>query len=91
MEDGNTEKYHVRIATGRISVSMSYSCNCKVSYLTFLYAGNRKTYTLANSEDRDEMPHYVVFHQGLHCLVLLICRGLSLKYKCTSVLENSNL
>ena len=24
--------------------------------------------TLANSEDQDEMPHYVAFHQGLHCL-----------------------
>ena len=24
--------------------------------------------TLANSEDPDEMPHNVAFHQGLHCL-----------------------
>ena len=24
--------------------------------------------TLANSEDPDEMPHYVAFHVGLHCL-----------------------
>ena len=23
--------------------------------------------TLANSEDSDEMPHNVTFHQGLHC------------------------
>ena len=26
--------------------------------------------TLANSEDRDEMPHNVAFHQCLHCLLL---------------------
>ena len=25
--------------------------------------------TLANSEDRDEMPHDAAFHQGLHCLL----------------------
>ena len=23
---------------------------------------------MANSEDPDEMPHKVAFHQGLHCL-----------------------
>ena len=25
-------------------------------------------YIFANSEDPDEMPHNVAFHQGLHCL-----------------------
>ena len=25
--------------------------------------------TWTNSEDPDEMPHYVAFHQGLHCLI----------------------
>ena len=25
---------------------------------------------LANSEDPDEKPHHVAFHQGLHCLRL---------------------
>ena len=25
--------------------------------------------TFANSEDPDEMPHSVAFHQGLHCLL----------------------
>ena len=25
--------------------------------------------TLANSEDPDEIPHYVTFHQDLHCLL----------------------
>ena len=34
--------------------------------------------TLANSEDTDEMPHKVGFHQGMHCL--LIQRTLSEKY-----------
>ena len=24
---------------------------------------------LANSEDEDEMPHDVAFHQGMHCLL----------------------
>ena len=27
--------------------------------------------TVANSEDPDEMPHKVAFHQGLHCLLRL--------------------
>ena len=27
---------------------------------------------MANSEDPDEMPHKVAFHQGLHCLLLKI-------------------
>ena len=26
--------------------------------------------TLANSEDPDEMPHKVAFHQDLHCLLI---------------------
>ena len=30
---------------------------------------NPKTGDSANSEDPDEMPHYVAFHQGLHCLL----------------------
>ena len=25
-------------------------------------------FTLTNSVDTDEMPHYVAFHLGLHCL-----------------------
>ena len=25
-------------------------------------------FVLANSADHDEMPYYVAFHQGLHCL-----------------------
>ena len=25
--------------------------------------------TIADSENPDEMPHYVAFHQGLHCLI----------------------
>ena len=25
--------------------------------------------TLANSADPDEMQHYAVFHQGMHCLL----------------------
>ena len=32
------------------------------------YSGYLHTDTLANSEDPDEMPHNVAFHQGLHCL-----------------------
>ena len=30
---------------------------------------NPQTGTLANSGNADEMPYYVAFHQGLHCLV----------------------
>ena len=25
-------------------------------------------FTITNSEDPDEMPHYATFHMGLHCL-----------------------
>ena len=34
-----------------------------------LLTRNPLTGTLANSEDPDEMPHDVAFHQGLHCLL----------------------
>ena len=37
----------------------------------FLYAGNPKKCTLANSEDPDETQHNVPFHMGLHCLLRL--------------------
>ena len=33
-----------------------------------LYTGDSETSTLANIEEPDEMPHKVVFHQGLLCL-----------------------
>ena len=33
-----------------------------------LYMGNPLTETFTNSEDPDEMLHYVAFNQGLHCL-----------------------
>ena len=43
----------------------------KVIMLVFnpLNTRNDKTGALVNSEDQDEMPHYAVFHQGLHCLL----------------------
>ena len=31
--------------------------------------GNPKTGIFTNSEDPDEMPRNVAFHQGLHCLI----------------------
>ena len=31
---------------------------------------------LANSEDPDEMPHYVAFHLGLHCLPKYLFTGI---------------
>ena len=31
--------------------------------------------TFTNSEDSDEMPHIVTFHQGLQCLSLVDSRG----------------
>ena len=35
-----------------------------------LYSGDSLISTLANSNDPDEMPHTVAFHQGLHCLLI---------------------
>ena len=47
---------------------------CTLTYFNFVYwAGlyvGRDTYT--NSEDPDEMPHNMAFHQGLHCLFIYI-------------------
>ena len=37
--------------------------------LTLLWDSNSKTGALANSEDPDEMPHYMAFHLGLHFLL----------------------
>ena len=37
--------------------------------VNFVYTGNPKTGTLANSEDLFETPHDAVFHQGLHFLI----------------------
>ena len=35
--------------------------------------------TFTNSEDPDEMPHNVAFHQGLHCLSISGKKGLQIK------------
>ena len=35
-----------------------------------LYASDSLIHTLANSEDPDELPHNVAFHQGLHYLII---------------------
>ena len=34
-----------------------------------LWTGSPEAGALANSDDPDEMPHNVSFHQGLHCLL----------------------
>ena len=36
----------------------------------------RIVFTLTNSVDPDEMPHYAAFHLGLHCLSKYPFRGL---------------
>ena len=42
----------------------------KIQYLINpLNTSDSKMCTLANSEDPDEMPLNVAFHQGLHCLL----------------------
>ena len=38
-------------------------------------------FTVTNSVDPDEMPHYAAFHLGLHCLPEYPSRGF--KYTCT--------
>ena len=39
--------------------------------LIHLNTGNLYRGTLSNCEDPDEMLQYALFHQGLHCLLLL--------------------
>ena len=34
----------------------------------FVILSLKITFVVANSADPDEMPHYIAFHQGLHCL-----------------------
>ena len=40
-----------------------------------LYFLSEDLFTLTNSVDPDEMPHYVAFHLGLHCLQKYLFRG----------------
>ena len=54
--------------------------NINIAWLNPLYTGNFSKGTLANSEDPDEMPQKVAFHQGLQCLLILkltsnLCKG----------------
>ena len=34
-----------------------------------IYLSLKIDFAVANSADADEMPHYVTFHLGLHCLL----------------------
>ena len=62
----NYQDVHVR-AIGSIGI-----CNSKAVFIVnHLRTGNLRTGTIANSEDPDEMPHRVAFHQSLHCLLRL--------------------
>ena len=46
---------------------MKTQMKCRIMCDPF-HSGYLQTGTLANSEDSDEMPHNVAFHQCLHCL-----------------------
>ena len=45
--------------------SIVYIKGCQVIF--FLFCLNN-TFSITNSVDPDEMPHYAAFHLGLHCL-----------------------
>ena len=52
--------------------NVCFGCLSNVSvrhYFSPLLTGNLEMGTLANSEDPDEMPQNVAFHQGLHGLL----------------------
>ena len=54
-------------------VNIALERDCDVLNLVLLtdnplYTGNPQTGTSTNSEDSDEMPLHMAFHQGLHCL-----------------------
>ena len=40
-----------------------------IEVVNHLYTRDSQMSKLANSNDTDEMSHYSVFHQGLHCLL----------------------
>ena len=42
---------------------------CTLIWRPALKTGNPSTDTMANSEDRDEMPQYAAFHQGAVCSI----------------------
>ena len=44
--------------------------------------------SMANSEDSDEMPHNVAFHQSLHCFPRYKAK---MKYMCGSCLIQTNI
>ena len=47
---------------------MSQVINFQTNYYMYFFHSVRIVFVLANSVDLDEMPHYAVFHLGLHCL-----------------------
>ena len=66
-------KFYVEDANQAMFVR-KYLKNMFIFLLTFSkqipsYTGNPQMGTSTNSEDPDEMPHHVAFHQGLHYLL----------------------
>ena len=62
-------KFPIKFDTVKSGWSIVYieGSHALVSKLNvFLYL--KIDFVLANSADPDEMPHYVAFHLGLHCL-----------------------
>ena len=41
---------------------------CRQKFISDVLMSLKIVFTLANSADSDEMPHFVAFHLGLHCL-----------------------
>ena len=45
------------------------------NFLNNVFISQETYFVLANSADPDEMPHHVVFHLGIHCLLKYLFMG----------------
>ena len=53
----------------KIGTNILENCGVRPEKKANLYTSNPLNDTFTNNEDQDKMPHNVVFHQGLHCLL----------------------
>ena len=70
--------FPIKLHTIKLGWSIVYIEGSKVVFVSL-----KIYFVLANSADPDEMPHYAVFHLGLHCLPkypFRVHKGLMLKY-----------
>ena len=61
--------FPIQIHTIRMGLSIIYFKGSQKFPNNYCLQALMIVFTLANSEDTDEMPHFAAFHLGLHCLL----------------------